>query len=476
MNDTIAFDPAFIRRNLDKGEFGLERESLRMDGNGYLAHTKHPFGARCDITRDFCENQIELITDVFESVPDVLRQMSDLQTEVVLALLQQPTGKEYLWPFSNPPYVRGEEDIVIAQFERAQEEKTQYRQYLAAKYGKKKMLFSGIHLNYSFADEMLRDEYRILESSLRNPEHNTVTSWNAGTAKQLQTQWPTYQAYKNQVYLQLAQKLTVYTWLIVYLTAASPVLDRSFLYDTQEASPSVHDEWTVEDLTRYASVRCGERGYWNAFMPVFDYQNLDSYIQSIEAYIQSGKLQGVSELYYPLRLKPRGENTLEYLKEKGVNHIELRMLDVNPLSPIGLFQEDVEFLHYFMVYLHHQEELQLTAEEQRNAILNEKQAAEFDDSKIRIREYGGGERPIREAAQELLNQMELFFSELEARTALRSIRYQKDKLRIPHNRYADRIRAIYESDYVKSGVALAKEYAELTRQCSEAHTLRERIS
>ena len=246
--------------------------------------------------------------------------------------------------------------------------------------------------------------------------------------------------------------------------------------NAEEGKSSVHGEWTVEDLTRYASVRCGERGYWNDFTPVFDYQNLDSYIQSIEAYIKDGRLKGVSELYYPLRLKPRGENSLEHLREQGVNHIELRMLDVNPLSPVGLFQEDVEFLHYLMVYLHHQGDVQLTTEEQRNAIWNEKQAAGFDDSKIRIREYGGVERPIREAAQGVLKQMEAFFSELEADTAVRSIRYQKDKLSIPHNRYADRIRATYESDYVKSGVDLAKEYAELARQCSGLHASQGQIS
>lgn len=505
------FDAAFIKQNMEKGEFGLEKESLRIDEEGYLSHTKHPFGDRSDITRDFCENQIELITGVSDSAQEMLRQMFRLQTEVVLALQKLPTGKEYLWPFSNPPYVRGEEDIAVAQFDGGQERKTEYRNYLAGKYGKRKMLFSGIHLNYSFAEEMLRAEYQLLLSDTHPKAYNTpVRHGDPADTGRLPNE-PVYQAYKDHVYLQLAQKLTEYSWLIVYLTASSPVLDPSFLHcgsengeersgiyrrrGTHSASGNgsgeredsrksqcgkqgefrIAEKWTENDLVKYASVRCGELGYWNDFTPVFDYQDLDSYIGSIETYIRSGRLRGVSELYYPLRLKPRGENSLELLREKGVNHIELRMLDVNPLSPVGLFQEDVEFLHYFMVYLHYQQEVQLTEEEQKTAVRNEKQAALFDDSQALIQDSDGGKVPVRQAALEVLQKMELFFSDMGAEAALDRIRYQKDKLTIPDNRYADRVRRKYGTDYVKRGVSLAEDYADLARRCTVSYLSRECI-
>ena len=32
-----------IRRLLLNGNFGLEMESLRVDENGFLSHTRHPF-------------------------------------------------------------------------------------------------------------------------------------------------------------------------------------------------------------------------------------------------------------------------------------------------------------------------------------------------------------------------------------------------------------------------------------------------
>lgn len=442
MNLEIGND--LIRRYVEIGEFGMEKESLRVDEKGFLSHTKHPLKEESNITRDFCENQTELITDVFDNVDDMLFHLRHLHTRVLQTLQRLETGKEFLWPFSNPPYVRGEDDIPIAQFEGEQADKTRYRNYLAEKYGKRKMLFSGIHLNYSLAGEMLEEGYQ---------------AFAARKKKELpQEQVPDFQWYKNELYMQLTRKIVRYSWLIVYLTAASPTLDLSIL----ECGEGTKDRmnWTEQALTGYASVRCGELGYWNDFIPVLDYTNLETYIQSIEGYIQKGQLRALSELYYPVRLKPRGENSLEHLRECGINHIELRMLDVNPLSSVGLLKEDVEFIHYFVLYLLNHKEEELTAEEQILAIRNEKQAAEFDDSKIFIQESDVARKPVREAALEILEDMEAYYEILEAAGALEAIRYQKEKLLIPDNRYADRIRKRFGTDYVQQGVRLAAEYTE----------------
>lgn len=433
-----------IKKHMEKGEFGLEKESLRIDQNGFLSHTKHPFEEESNITRDFCENQTELITDVFDNAGDMLLHLHQLQTKVQQTLQQLETGKEFLWPFSNPPYVRGEDDIPIAQFQGDQAEKTQYRNYLAEKYGKRKMLFSGIHLNYSLDDGMLREGYQAFIDDT--------------TAEQPREEIPDYQWYKSDLYMQLAKKAVWFSWFIVYLMAASPILDDSFLECS--GGEKDHSVWTKEALTRYASARCGELGYWNDFIPILDYGDLKSYIQSIEAYIHNGQLQAASELYYPVRVKPMGENSLEHLRQHGINHIELRMLDVNPLSPVGLFKEDVEFIHYFMLYLLNYKNVELTEEEQIMAIRNEKRAAGFDDSQIYIQDSKERRKPVRKAALEILEDMESFYAALEADEALEIISYQKDKLLIPDNRYADRIRREFGTDYVKRGVHLAVEYAE----------------
>lgn len=70
----------------------------------------------------------------------------------------------------------------------------------------------------------------------------------------------------------------------------------------------------------------------------------------MEYYIRTGELREIRELYYPVRLKPKGENSLANLKQ-GVDHIELRMLDLNPFSPVGISKEDLDFLQLFLFYL-----------------------------------------------------------------------------------------------------------------------------
>ncbi|MCF0106158.1 MAG: hypothetical protein HUJ53_05305, partial [Holdemanella sp.] len=54
-----------VYKNLLKGNFGLEKEGLRVTEQGFLAHTPHPFDENdAHIVRDFCENQTEINTGV----------------------------------------------------------------------------------------------------------------------------------------------------------------------------------------------------------------------------------------------------------------------------------------------------------------------------------------------------------------------------------------------------------------------------
>lgn len=436
MHVRMGLEEDWIKENINKGEFGLEKEALRIDENGFLSHTKHPFAAHPNITRDFCENQVELVTDVFDSAADARQHLKELQSAVVKRLQQQKTKKEWLWHFSNPPYVKGEDDIPIAQFDYEQRSKTEYRNYLAEKYGKRKMLFCGIHLNYSFSDKMLQEAYQKVKSDFLN-----------------------YQSYKDQVYLKLAKQAVRYSWFLVYLMAASPVLDSSFFTNFKDG-----EKQKDEILEKYASIRCGKYGYWNDFTPVFHYENIKTYTESIEAYIRQGMLISVSELYYPVRLKPKGENSIEHLRENGISHIELRMLDVNPLSMIGIFEEDLEFLHYFLIYLTRFSDAEFTEEEQLRAVINVKNAARFKEEEIFIETGVNKTQQIKKAAMDILENMEVFYGKLNEKKVLETIQYQKDKISVPNNRYADRIMQEYGNNYVKKGVALSEKYAkEITK-------------
>lgn len=88
-------------------------KSLRIDQKGYLAHTPHPFPDNAHIVRDFCENQTEINTPVLPSAQAAVAALWNYTREVQQTLRKQ---QEYLWPFSNPPYIQNENDVPIALF------------------------------------------------------------------------------------------------------------------------------------------------------------------------------------------------------------------------------------------------------------------------------------------------------------------------------------------------------------------------
>ncbi len=389
-----------VRKYLSQAEFGIERESLRVSADGKLAQTPHPFESHKNIDRDFCENQVEFISDVFNKPEQVNEQLLELQRFVNGKLRQ---NRELLWCFSNPPRISGEEEIPVAEYTGSLRNKSVYRRYLAQKYGKIKMLFSGIHLNFSFTQELV-------EAAFEQSGKLDFTD------------------FKNDLYLKLAARLTQYAWLVVYLTAASPVSD-----DTVGTQSNI-----------YSSIRCSEKGYWNYFTPILDYSDLQSYVDSIRKYINDGNLRSVSELYYPVRIKPRGANSPEALVQNGINHIELRVIDVNPLTPTGIFTEDMKFIHLLMLYLVSLPEHEFTGMEQIKAVSDIKAAAVFGNEDIKYR------------AEKVLDDIKNFawknFPEYSD-----VIEYQIRKTQ-SGNSYAEIVSSRFGSDYMNKGIALAEEY------------------
>ena len=148
-------------------------------------------------------------------------------------------------------------------------------------------------------------------------------------------------------------------------------------------------------------------------------------------------LYSSSELYLPVRLKPRGLYTLESLRQ-GIDHIELRMLDLNPMEPSGIALEDLRFLRLFLIWCSLLPEHLPDEKEQTDAILNMKRAALFDERSIWIRE-GSFLMPVREAALEVLSEMACAFESIGYYDALSTIEYQKSKLLIPGMRYVEQV-------------------------------------
>lgn len=364
-----------MSKYLYSGKFGIERETLRTDSHGRLAQTPHPFGNDEHITRDFCENQIELVTPVAESIDEALGYLAELDRKARETL--EKNG-ESIWLYSNPPHFDSEDEIPIADFTGDHSSKRSYREVLQRKYGKKLMLFSGIHFNFSFAEEYLHE---------------------------LNTENKDFHIFRDELYLRLYKQLMVHSWLLVLLTAASPYYDASL--DRDGKSGII--------MSEYSSLRNSPRGYWNKFLPILDHRSLKTFTGSIKKHIVTGSLYSASEIYLPVRLKPKGINTLENLAENGVDHIELRMFDLNPSAPLGIDGRDLEFAHLLILWLLTLPDFDFTPEKQEKAVSDHKNAAFLDpDAKLLKR------------AEEVIAEMEDHFSDNEK--ALEVIGFEKDKI------------------------------------------------
>lgn len=387
-------------KDIFKGNFGLERETLRVDKNRKIALTPHPFKYKY-LERDFSESQLEIISPPCKSIDDMLFKMDLLDTYASDILASKG---ESLWKYSNPPHIDSEDEIQPAKYIGQKIEKYNYRLYLQEKYGKKVMLFSGIHFNFSFSDNYLE----------------TLFSENSSDIS--------FTDFKNDLYLKIATYCMKYSWILVYLTASSPVFDSS-LKDINSQGYEIGDE---------ASLRNGKCGYWNKFIPFIDYNSVNSYTSSVQSYIDNKMLSSQSELYLPVRIKSKGENSLKTLKDSGIDHIELRMFDINPFEKVGISKKDLEFAHYMMIYFSLQDKFEFDENMQKNALINHKSAALLDKDNIFI-----DNEPIIQAANELFSGMQECFSDFDYVKEI--ISYQKDKLynkRICDN-ICDNVRSFY---------------------------------
>lgn len=331
---------------------GIEKESLRVSPDGYIASTRHPeaIGSALTnkfITTDFSEALLEFITPPVADVRHAIQFLCDLHQFTCGHI-----GDEIIWSMSMPCMIRSEADIPLAQYGSSNigRMKTTYRRGLGYRYGRYMQAISGIHYNYSVP----------------------------------QSFWPLFQQieqdsgdvgdFQSAHYLGVVRNVRRLGWLLMYLFGASPAVCRSFLRG-QTSGLEELDYGTV--FGPYAtSLRMSDLGYHNtnqARLQVSadtleqyiadldrairtenaDYREIGVVVDRIYRQINANELQIENEFYStirPKRVARSGERPTLALSRRGIEYVELRILDVNPFDPVGINQREARFVEAFLLY------------------------------------------------------------------------------------------------------------------------------
>ncbi|CAQ85297.1 MULTISPECIES: glutamate--cysteine ligase [Photorhabdus] len=332
---------------------GVERETLRVTPDGHLAVTKHPaaLGVALThkwITTDFAESLLEFITPVDSDVKNTISFLRDIHRHTARML-----DKEKMWPLSMPCFIDAEENITLAQYGTSNigRYKTLYREGLKNRYGALMQTISGVHYNFSLPIEF----------------------WQAWAGVE------DAESGKDKIsdgYFRLIRNYYRFGWVIPYLFGASPAICSSFLRGRQTSLPFEQIEEGTCYLPYATSLRMSNLGYTNKSQSDLNitFNNLRTYVAELkkaihkpsEEFAKLGVKQGnkhiqlntnvlqiENELYAPIRPKrvtKENESPSDALLRGGVEYIEVRSLDINPFTAIGVDETQIRFLDLFLIW------------------------------------------------------------------------------------------------------------------------------
>ncbi len=384
---------------LAERKVGLEKESLRVKGNGGISQADHPeaLGAALThpfITTDFSEALLEMVTPPCDSAEEALHFLTTVHQYIVHRL---PDG-EHIWNTSMPCILRGGPSVRIGEYgsSHSGQMKHAYRRGLGLRYGRRMQAIAGVHFNFSMPENAwpLRESLLNAESDADSPAARPAGEERSAQARQKQ---------RTDGYFQMMQNLLRVGWLVPYLFGASPAICQSFL---GEGEGEELDIWNQS--TRYAeygtSLRMGKIGYrYNEEDPIdlsVRHTDMESYIADIIAHVSTEhppykamgirdeeghyqqlsacRLQIENEFYSQVRPKQiaePGELPIHALAERGIRYLELRSVDVNLLDPAGLNLHQIAMLEMLMMFAWLADPVPMTAEEQAVCTRNVKNVA-----------------------------------------------------------------------------------------------------
>ena len=360
------FNHSYNLQFLQKLNIGIEKEGLRVDKSFNLSKKAHPkaLGSKLThsfITTDYAEALLEFVTPVFNDSNELLKFLVDLHHYTYLKM-----DGELIWPASMPCRLpKNDSDIAVANYGKSNlgRLKELYRIGLGNRYGRKMQSIAGLHFNFSMPADFITAYSQYLGSSLDKKN------------------------FRNKMYFDLVRNFRRYSWLLMYLFGASPVVDKSFLEGKKHDLKLMgKDSYGLPYAT---ALRMGGLGYTSNAQKEINvcYNQIDTYIKSLEnarttsyrpyekmglkekgeyKQLNCNLLQIDNEYYSTIRPKSNarsGQSALQALWENGIEYIEVRIMDLDPFSVAGISQETIHFLKSFLIFCLLEDSPAVTTEE-----------------------------------------------------------------------------------------------------------------
>jgi glutamate--cysteine ligase len=413
---------------LSQGKLGFEKEGLRVF-QSKISQAPHPYkigSALCNkyITTDFSESQIELITPPIADKIDGLLFLDDIHH-----FLSINNKDEILWPLSMPPSIKSDEEIPIAKYGSSNIGlfKSLYRNGLSNRYGRLMQSISGIHYNYSLPD-------LVWETSF-------IKEYSSNPIK-----------IRSQAYFSMLRNIYRMNWLVLYLFGASPIITKNFISKDKESFKQLNKE---ESYLPYAtSLRMSDFGYHNSRRVNLNVcpNSIEEYVldlkkatntisedfikidnNKLQSQINSNILQIEDEYYATARAKSKiisDQRSTSKLMKNGVDFIELRSLDLNPFSRVGIDQETVLFLEVFHIYCFIKSSKPLSKKELEAIRNNDLEVAKYGRKPDLILFNEGDQISLNEWANKIFDEMMPIVELLDRTQSLYSDMMTSIKLKI----------------------------------------------
>jgi glutamate--cysteine ligase len=396
------------RAVLRGGRKGVEKESLRVSPSGDIVHTPHPreLGAPLtneNITTDFSESLIELVTPPFSESWQLLQYLCDIHQFVYRHL-----GEELLWSTSMPCAIQGDASIPLAQFGTSNvgRMKTIYRHGLGLRYGRIMQAISGVHFNYSFSEALWETLAAINRSKQSSRD------------------------FISEQYFGVLRNYRRHGWLVLYLFGTSPAVSKSFFAGRETELPRLDEDTYYEPYG--TSLRMSDIGYRNknqAGVSV-SVNSLDEYVRDLAratdtpfppyqklgikvdgSYVQlNANILQIENEYYsfirPKRIARSGERPTKALQRAGVEYVEVRALDVSAFDPVGVNQNKLRFLEAFLALCLLRDSEPIGRDEQAALDANHLTVARRGREPNLMLKRDGRDVPMLEWARELLDGMQ----------------------------------------------------------------------